>query len=194
MMKIILSLFVLITLTFTVNSQEIKLEKGNSLKKKNNVIDEEIIVFFQNEVVFGELETVKKLVSERPELINAQDEYGVSALHNVMCEEQIETISFLIANGANMNIKNNQGISPLHLVCYKENAELLIEAGADINQLDNQGNSPLHIQASNGAGREEIIKYLIAKGADKLLENELGQTAFDIAKKRFESKILELLK
>ena len=193
-MKIILSLFVLITLTFTVNSQEIKLEKGNSLKKKNNVIDEEIIVFFQNEVVFGELETVKKLVSERPELINAQDEYGVSALHNVMCEEQIETISFLIANGANMNIKNNQGISPLHLVCYKENAELLIEAGADINQLDNQGNSPLHIQASNGAGREEIIKYLIAKGADKLLENELGQTAFDIAKKRFESKILELLK
>ncbi len=193
-MKIILSLFVLITLTFTVNSQEIKLEKGNSLKKKNNVIDEEIIVFFQNEVVFGELETVKKLVSERPEFINAQDEYGVSALHNVMCEEQIETISFLIANGANMNIKNNQGISPLHLVCYKENAELLIEAGADINQLDNQGNSPLHIQASNGAGREEIIKYLIAKGADKLLENELGQTAFDIAKKRFESKILELLK
>tara|TARA_B100000809_G_C14902930_1_gene446920 strand:- start:147 stop:680 length:534 start_codon:yes stop_codon:yes gene_type:complete len=177
-----------------VNSQEIKLEKGNSLKKKNNVIDEEIIVFFQNEVVFGELETVKKLVSERPEFINAQDEYGVSALHNVMCEEQIETISFLIANGANMNIKNNQGISPLHLVCYKENAELLIEAGADINQLDNQGNSPLHIQASNGAGREEIIKYLIAKGADKLLENELGQTAFDIAKKRFESKILELLK
>ena len=193
-MKIILSLFVLITLTFTVNAQEIKLEKGNSLKKKNNVIDEEIIVFFQNEVVFGELETVKKLVSERPEFINAQDEYGVSALHNVMCEEQIETISFLIANGANMNIKNNRGISPLHLVCYKENAELLIEAGADINQLDNQGNSPLHIQASNGAGREEIIKYLIAKGADKLLENELGQTAFDIAKKRFESKILELLK
>ena len=193
-MKIILSLFVLITLTFTVNAQEIKLEKGNSLKKKNNVIDEEIIVFFQNEVVFGELETVKKLVSERPEFINAQDEYGVSALHNVMCEEQIETISFLIANGANMNIKNNRGISPLHLVCYKENAELLIEAGADINQLDNQGNSPLHIQASNGVGREEIIKYLIAKGADKLLENELGQTAFDIAKKRFESKILELLK
>ncbi len=157
------------------------------------MIDEELIESFSDAVVFGELGKVIEMISETPKLINAQDKYGFTALHNVMCEEQMETISFLITNGANLNIKNDQGISPIHLACYVENAELLLNSGADINQLDNQGNAPLHNQTSNGEESQEVIEYLIAKGADKMLKNEDGQLPIDIAKMRSNTAIIELL-
>jgi len=145
-------------------------------------------------VVFGEVEKVKEMIAERPELVNAQDDYGFSALHNVMCEEQAEIISMLIANGADVNLKNEEGISALHLACYAENAKLLLDAGADINQADNVGNAPLHTHAANGEESEEVVEYLILKGADKKVKNSAGSTALDVAVKREDAVLIQLLR
>ena len=57
-------------------------------------------------------------------------------------------VKFLIENGADINIKNNNGDTVLHeAVLIKDNLEvvkLLIENGADINIKNNNGDTVLH--------------------------------------------------
>ena len=57
-----------------------------------------------------------------------------------------EIVGLLIAEGANVNMKNNFGSTPLHHAAskgYKEIVELLIMAGADVNGKMNNGITPL---------------------------------------------------
>jgi len=56
----------------------------------------------------------------------------------------------------------------------------LVEAlGADVNALDYEGNTVVHHAASRGD--TEMIKYLVAKGADVTRVNRAGQTTIDLA-------------
>ncbi|UYV68524.1 hypothetical protein LAZ67_6000030, partial [Cordylochernes scorpioides] len=73
----------------------------------------------------------------------------------------------LIKSGADINVKNKRGNSPLHLAASKGNQDLvqyLVEAGADVNFLNAYRQSPLH---SAVIGRElSTASYLIDAGAD----------------------------
>lgn len=158
------------------------------------MIDPTIIDAFSDAIVYGDLSKAKELLAAHPDLVNAQDKYGFSALHNAMSEEQPATIAYLIQQGADVNIQNDMGIAPLHLACYPENAEFLLKAGADINLLTNSGDSPLHILASDGSERSEVIQYLVAQGANKTLKNSSGRTALDIATMRSDRRNIQLLK
>lgn len=158
------------------------------------MIDPALIDAFSNAIVYGDLPKAQALLAETPDLVNAQDNYGFAALHNVMSEEQPETIAYLIAQGADVNIQNDMGIAPLHLACWPENAAFLLDAGADINLLTNSGDSPLHILASDGSERSDVIHYLVSKGADKTLKNSAGRTALDIATRRSDRRNIQLLK
>lgn len=54
----------------------------------------------------------------------------------------IEQMSYLLKNKADINIKNSQGYTPLMLSVMKNNidmARLLLDSGADANILDNKG-------------------------------------------------------
>lgn len=56
---------------------------------------------------------------------------------------------------------------------------LVEELGADVNARDSRGDTPLHNAASRGDN--ELILYLIEKGADVLALNRKGQTTADMA-------------
>jgi ankyrin repeat protein len=56
---------------------------------------------------------------------------------------------------------------------------LVEELGADVNALDYEGNSVVHHAASRGD--LEMIRYLVAKGADVTGVNRAGQTTIDLA-------------
>ncbi|MGE0363848.1 MAG: ankyrin repeat domain-containing protein [Vicinamibacterales bacterium] len=56
---------------------------------------------------------------------------------------------------------------------------LIEEVGADPNLRDSDGNTALHAAASRGDN--EMIKYLVSKGADVRLVNRGGQTTVDMA-------------
>ena len=56
---------------------------------------------------------------------------------------------------------------------------LVEEAGQDVNAVDADGNTALHHAASRGDN--EMILYLVAKGADVTRVNRAGQTTVDLA-------------
>ena len=56
---------------------------------------------------------------------------------------------------------------------------LVEEIGADVNATDYEGNTVVHHAASRGD--TEMIRYLVAKGADVTRVNRAGQTTVDLA-------------
>jgi ankyrin repeat protein len=56
---------------------------------------------------------------------------------------------------------------------------LVEELGADVNARDHNGYTPLHHAASRGDN--ELIKYLVSKGADVKVISRSGQTTVDLA-------------
>ena len=82
----------------------------------------------------------------------------------------IEAIKQHLAAGADVNVKDKSGKTPLHSAAAKEHeniAELLIANGANVNAKNNKGRTPLHYATGTGwQGGYEIAKLLISKGAD----------------------------
>jgi ankyrin repeat protein len=84
-------------------------------------------------------------------------------LHQAVIDGNIEAVKQHIATGADVNAKDENGVTPLHWTETEEIAELLIAKGADVNVKDKRGFTPLH-----NADNKEIAELLIANGADIL--------------------------
>ena len=75
-----------------------------------------------------------------------------------------DRVEALIALGADVNGKGDDGSMPLHKASRKGDvavAEVLYKSGADINAVDGYNTTPLHI-----ARNREMVKALVDKGAD----------------------------
>ena len=85
--------------------------------------------------------------------INSYSDDGKTPLHRAVGRDYVETASFLIAHGANINQQTNYFIKtsnkyPIHLATHrfsKEMLQLLLDNGADINTLDAKGQTPMDI-------------------------------------------------
>jgi ankyrin repeat protein len=74
-----------------------------------------------------------------------------------------EIAELLLANGADVNVKDENRFTPLHYVSSKEIAELLISGGAHVNAIGKFDITPLHCAIFTYD--REIIEFLILKGA-----------------------------
>ncbi|GHV95057.1 hypothetical protein AGMMS50293_13770 [Spirochaetia bacterium] len=85
----------------------------------------------------------------------------------------------LIKTGANVNLPDTQGRTPLHLAALNCEgpelltlAEALVNNGADVNAVDIEGNTPLilavktYFEAEQRLSRYDFIEYLLTHGAD----------------------------
>jgi ankyrin repeat protein len=123
--------------------------------------------------------------------VDVQDENENTALCNASFKGSINIVKLLIRNGANVNHKNAVFNTPLikAIATHYNPRELqrrkfevvkeLLAAGADPNPTDRFDTTPLMIAAFNGV--TDVVKMLLDAGANKHLENHLGETALDFA-------------
>jgi ankyrin repeat protein len=94
--------------------------------------------------------------------IDEMDKFGMTALHYAIMNSNVTTFRCLIDNGANPNVTNKDGRTPLHdaarLAKDMEIVELLLnQKDLNVNYLDNEGKNPLHYAKDNKHGLGKAI-------------------------------------
>lgn len=111
---------------------------------------------------------------------------GCTTLHTAAKKGNVKAIDRLIEDGENINLFDEEGMSPLvYAISYnqKESFDTLLNAGADINQKDPlNGNTPLHEAVMSG--NRHFIAQLLSKGADPKAKNKNGLNPLMIAEKK----------
>jgi len=113
------------------------------------------------------------------------DNSGSTALHyaawgchteigNFLYDEKKVGTNHLSAE-SNLPIIEDAPPSLPHVNCMR----MLLEKGADVNAQNMQGSTALHWIA--GSGRLQVIRFLMAMGADAWIRDDMGRTPIDRA-------------
>ncbi|ARR74947.1 hypothetical protein SAGO17_0027 [Mimivirus AB-566-O17] len=90
-------------------------------------------------------------------------------------------LELAIKYGANVNIRNNFGTTPLMEQTTFDNIKLLVDAGANVNATDNKGNTILHNHFMRSNLLDvDTIEYIIKQGFDITLQNHKQQNILQI--------------
>lgn len=117
----------------------------------------------------GDLNRVIEILSSGEATVDAQDEYGYSALHAAVSYGHMELIKYLIHTAkANIRLRDIDGDEPIH-VCEEPHVfEYLVEHGADPTALNNE-QEDIFKKAIDDEN-EEMVNYLISKGIGQASE------------------------
>ena len=135
--------------------------------------------WFNNEKLFmaldsGEYEKVKSVLNENPDLIKENDQYCNTVLHFACSEDRYkqnnDIVKLLISKGADVDAKNNEGNTPLHIATEEgldEIVSTLLENNANVNSRNNFQETPIDLYYKNKyVSNERVIKLLLSHGAD----------------------------
>ena len=116
-------------------------------------------------------------------VVNTRDlSSGETALHIVTARRDALWIRFLTGRGANPNIRDKKGVTPLQLAVtlgFVEGVEALVGAGAEVEVTDSSGETPL-ISAVHRRDTG-LIRILLANGGNPDRADNSGRTARDYA-------------
>ena len=99
------------------------------------------------------------------------------AVETLAADERTERVRALIAEGADVNDAQADGMTGLHWAAYYDDtatAQLLIGAGADVNAANRYGVPPLSLAATNANGA--LVSALLDAGADPNVGLEGGES------------------
>ena len=102
-------------------------------------------------------------------------------IHEAARDGNLEILKKHLINGAHINAKDKEGMTPLHKAVARGNKEIvkyLIDNGANLNIKDQRKGSPLHWAAF--AGRMNMCELLVINGADINLMNKDDLTPLDL--------------
>jgi len=88
----------------------------------------------------------------------------IQALHAAVAKNDYNICALLVAQGADVNAPQVQGVRPLHSAVHKGNlsiVELLVQKGADIHAAMDNGDTPKSI--AKRENQKEVLAYLISK-------------------------------
>jgi ankyrin repeat protein len=142
----------------------------------------------------GDLEKVKALLKDNPDLVFSKDGFGWTPLHWAADTGHKDVAELLLANKADATAKNNLGDTPLHWAAWrgqKAVAELLLTNKADANAKNNFGDTPMHW--AGWQGQKAVAELLLTNKADVNAKTTNGWTPLHLALAAGRKDVVELL-
>lgn len=96
----------------------------------------------------GNIEAIKQQLAAGAQLNARESAGGSTPLILAALFGQTEAGRLLLEKGADLNVKNNEGLTALHtaaFLCHPETVKLLLEKGADVTAKNNDGQTRLDI-------------------------------------------------
>lgn len=117
---------------------------------------------------------------------SVEDAWGQTPMHNAAqtrhgltsLENSIAIVDSLIASGADINARDENMASPLHLSVEhssQEMVEALISKAAEVDAQDRRGRTPLHVAAEYL--KCDIYDVLVREGANESILDDEGDSA-----------------
>jgi len=144
----------------------------------------------------GEIGKVQALLDARPELVNARDRLGRTALHHAARSGQKAVAELLLDRGTEVSARDSRGETPLYRAVrggHTETVRLLLARGANWGTPDLRGATPLHLAALTG--QIGALEAFLESGADleARAPGEEHQTMLHLAAEGGKHGVVELL-
>ena len=127
--------------------------------------------------------------------LDSRDGLDRTPLHIAAENGHTAVARFLIENGADVNLTDRNGNTPLIFTVHKtgdlETIQHLLEHGAAVNAQNRTGETALMYAAWRGHAR--IVQYLLEQGADADLKNRNAETARTLSESQGYLDIVEML-
>jgi cytohesin len=158
---------------------------------------------FGKAIFADDLEKVKALLKDHPELANKNKPPGSAPLLITVWGSKSAVVftELLLASGADVNVTNSFGDTPLHNAVQGNNyncvevVELLLTNKANVNAANTNGDTPLLLAVQRESNRCRMAKLLLDYKADvnaKQKDNR-GETPLHYAAMRGDKELAELL-
>jgi ankyrin repeat protein len=152
------------------------------------------------------INNLKKLASDLIEIFDKLDVKNANVLKlykKISAEKKtwliahfdIEKVEQLLQKDIDLNIKNEYGMTSLHIACIEgdyNKVELLLKYNADPNIVDNFGNSALHHACY--CNNSDLVELLLKYNVEIIENNYFGNSAMTWALFHNNEKIINLLK
>ncbi|XP_003793830.1 ankyrin repeat domain-containing protein 35 isoform X1 [Otolemur garnettii] len=134
---------------FSCSSSQVAVERWNRR-------DQKLLEAVQQ----GDVGRVAALASRKSARPTKLDSNGQSPFHLAASKGLTECLTILLANGADINSKNEDGSTALHLAtisCQPQCVKVLLQHGANEDAVDAENRSPLHWAASSGCASSVLL-------------------------------------
>ena len=138
----------------------------------------------------GNVQEAKQMIDASPGLAKAKNNTGNTILFESLRYGHEDLAKYVVQKGADVNLKNSQGVTPIYFAQTPGMAKFLIENGADKDIKTFEG-TPLHWAAK--FNYPELVKFYITEGLPLNHKSGRGNTALDLAIERDNKKVISIL-
>jgi uncharacterized protein len=156
-------------------------------------VNDETAKKFHDAVEIGDINTVRSMISADPALASSTGEYKFQPIHLLHLYFEEEILDLLLANGADINAKSDEGVTLLHIITDPDAIASLVGKGADLEARDKRGWTPLMEQVTNQQNGSDVVAALLANGANPNAKGHNGESALSLARTRRDAELVEIL-